>query len=296
MSTATAPSNAVPSAAPSVAPEIMDVGYGRQFAAFYDRLFPQDGAAERTAETLAGWHPGGRTLELGVGTGRIAVPVARRTGEVVGVDSSPEMLDQLRAAVAESGAPVVPVHGDIRTYDDGTRYGLVYAVCATLSLVLDAAGQRTAVARAAHHLAPGGTLVVETHNPGLVHTLHEGRVRTSFFAPYPEPGTGLQTYSTLIPERGLWHTSHLWHEAGGVRLGSEVNRLTMPEEVDAYAAEAGLVLVSRQGDWSGGAFVPDQSAVHISRYVRADEQAAEQAADVVAEKAADVVAEQGERS
>ncbi|MFF8958058.1 class I SAM-dependent methyltransferase [Streptomyces sp. NPDC014894] len=248
-----------------------DIGYGRAFAGFYDRLFPRDGSAERTAETLAAWHPGGRTLELGVGTGRVAVPLARLTGEVVGVDSSPEMLERLRAAVEESGVSVTPVHGDIRVYDDGSRYGLVYCVCATLSLVVDPAAQRAAVARAAAHLAPGGALVVETHNPGVVHVLHDGRARTSFFVPYPEPGTGLQTYSTLLPERNLWHTSHLWHEGGGVRVGTEITRLTTPEDVDAYAADAGLVPVSRHGDWSGAPFVVDESPVHISRYVRAED-------------------------
>ncbi|MFD4033359.1 class I SAM-dependent methyltransferase [Streptomyces sp. NPDC058637] len=262
MSTATAPSDAA-------VPEITDIGYGRVFAGFYDRLFPQDGSADRTAATLAAWHPGGPALELGVGTGRIAVPLARLTGQVVGVDSSPEMLERLRAAVDGSGAAVTPVHGDIRTYDDGDRYGLVYCVCGTMSLVLDPAGQRAAVARAARHLAPGGTLVVETHNPGFVRTLHEGLSRTSFFAPYPEPGTGLQTYSTLLAEQNLWHTSHLLHEPGGTRIGTEVTRLTTAEDIDAYATDAGLERVSLHGDWSGAPFVAAQSPVHISRFVRA---------------------------
>ncbi|WP_151770069.1 class I SAM-dependent methyltransferase [Streptomyces abyssomicinicus] len=252
-----------------VAPEVRDIGYGRMFADFYDRLFPPDGLPERTAAALARWQAGGRALELGVGTGRIAVPLARLTGEVVGVDSSPEMLELLRAAVEAAGVPVTAVHGDIRGYADGTGYGLVYSVCGTISLVLDPVEQRGVVARAARHLAPGGSLVVETHNPGAVHALHEGASRTSFFVPYPKPGTGLQTYSTLLPEQNLWHTSHLWHEDGRVRVGSEITRLTTPEDIDAHAADAGLVLVSRQGDWAGGPFLPEHSPVHISRYVRA---------------------------
>lgn len=251
----------------ATAPEVQDIGYGRVFADFYDRLLPHDGSAERTAEVLASWHPGGGTLELGVGTGRVAVPLARLSGEVVGVDSSPEMLQRLCETVDATGAPVTPVHGDIRTYADGSRYGLVYCVCATLSLICDPAEQRTAVARAARHLAPGGTLVVETHNPGFVTALHEGRARTSFFIPYAEPGTGVQTYSTLIPG-GLWHASHLVHEGGRVSIGTEITRLTTAEDVDSYAADAGLVLVSRQGDWAGGPFLPEGSGVHISRYRR----------------------------
>jgi SAM-dependent methyltransferase len=248
---------------------VRDIGYGRVFADFYDRLFPRDAAAELTAGRLASWHPGGRALEFGVGTGRIAIPLARRTGPVVGVDSSPEMLARLRAALPGS-VPVTPVHADFTdcTDDaDGARYGLVYCVCATLSMVLDPAAQRAAVVRAAHHLAPGGTLVIETHHPAFVTALHEGRPRTSFFTPYPEPGTGLQTYSTLLPEQSLWQATHIWHERGITRIGTELSRLTTPQEVDGYAAGAGLALVSRHGDWAGGEF-GESSALHISRYTR----------------------------
>lgn len=252
---------------PQRADAVADSGYGRVFADFYDRLFPRDAGAEQTARTLAEWHPGGRALELGVGTGRIALPLARRTGEVVGVDSSPEMLERLRAAIGEAAPPtppVSPVHGDIRCWADGTAYGLVYCVCATLSMLLDPAEQRAAIATAVRHLAPGGTLVVETHNPAFVRALHEGRTHATWFAPYPEPGTGLQTYSTLVGG-DVWHASHLWHEGGTVRVGSELSRLTTPDEVDAYAVAAGLVPVSRHGDWAGTAFT-DGSPLQINRY------------------------------
>ncbi|WP_129842024.1 class I SAM-dependent methyltransferase [Streptomyces sp. RFCAC02] len=247
---------------------VPDIGYGRVFAGFYDRIFPRDAGAERTARTLADWHPGGPILEFGVGTGRVAVPLARLAGPVTGVDSSPEMLERLRTAVDRADVPVTPVHDDIRTYTDGTRYGLVYCVCATLSMLLDPADQRAAVARAAERLAPGGTLVVETHNPAFVLDLHEGRRRTSYFAPYPEPDTGLQSHSTLLPERGLWHVSHLWFEPGGTRVGSELSRLTPPAEVDGYAAAAGLVPVSRHADWAGTPFDPAHSPLYVSRYTR----------------------------
>src|SRR5699024_2355046 len=120
-----------------------DIGYGREFAHFYDRIFPKDATAERTADVLAGMHPGnGPALELGVGTGRIAIPLARRVGPVVGVDSSVEMLDRLRSDIAHTEVDVTPVHGDIRAYRDDTKYVLVYCVCATLSMLLDEAQQQ----------------------------------------------------------------------------------------------------------------------------------------------------------
>src|SRR5687767_7528038 len=117
---------------------INDIGYGRQFDGWYDRLFPKDGLADRTAEQLASLHPdhGLGTLELGVGTGRIAVPLSREVGRVVGVESSLEMLSALEKDVAATSADVEGVHGDIRTYTDNRQYGLVYCVCGTLSMLL----------------------------------------------------------------------------------------------------------------------------------------------------------------
>jgi SAM-dependent methyltransferase len=226
-----------------------DIGYGRQFEGFYDRIFPRDASADLAAAKLASIHPGGGTLEFGAGTGRIAIPLAALAGEVVAVDSSPEMLDQLRRNVKESDAAVTPVHGDIRTYTDEERYGLVYCVCATLSMILDPAEQQEVIHRAAERLAPGGKLVVETHNKDGVLALHEGKRRTSFFVPYPEPDTGLLTYSTLSPDNRLWQASHVWFDNGSSHTGTELSKLTSPGEVDGFAAEAGLEPVSRATDW-----------------------------------------------
>ncbi|MFK0257426.1 class I SAM-dependent methyltransferase [Streptomyces sp. NPDC090445] len=247
---------------------IDDIGYGRQFHGWYDRLFPKDGMADLTAKKLASLHPDRRlgTLELGAGTGRIAIPLSRETGRVVGVDSSLEMLSALEKDAAATSADVAGVHGDIRTYTDDHQYGLVYCVCGTLSMLLDPADQQRAVSRAADRLTPGGILVVETHNkPGIL-ALHEGQRRTTYFVPYPEPGTGLQTHSTLIPERDLWHCSHIWFEADGTsRVGTEMSRLTSPEEVDAYAAAAGLTPEGRYGDWNSALYTP-QGAMFVSVY------------------------------
>ncbi|MFD5034504.1 class I SAM-dependent methyltransferase [Streptomyces sp. NPDC058220] len=249
---------------------IEDIGYGRQFDGWYDRLFPKDSLAALTAKKLASLHPGGGlgTLELGVGTGRIAVPLSQEVGRVVGVDSSPEMLAGLAKDAAVTTADVEGVHGDIRDYTDDQRYGLVYCVCATLSMVLDPADQQRAISRAAERVAPGGVLVVETHNRSGVLAFHEGQRRMTYFIPYPEPGTGLQTHSTLVPEQNLWQCSHIWFEAGTSRVGTELSRLTSPEEVDAYAAEAGLRRVSIHADWSDTPY-SDESAMFVSVYERA---------------------------
>ncbi|MGH8929680.1 MAG: class I SAM-dependent methyltransferase [Egibacteraceae bacterium] len=236
--------------------DVEDIGYGRQFADFYDRIFPPGTDADQTAAWLAALHPGDGTpsLELGVGTGRVALPLAERTGDVVGVDSSPEMLEVLRGALAQMPRPVTPVRADIRDYEDGRRYGLVYCVCGTLSMLLDAADQQQVLETCARTLAPEGTVVIETHNPAAVDVMHQGRLHGSFFVSYPGQDAGLLSYSTIDPPSRLWRLSHTWIEGDRSRVASETSRLTTPEEIDAYADHAGLRLQARYGDWSGSAF------------------------------------------
>ncbi|MFE7767644.1 class I SAM-dependent methyltransferase [Streptomyces sp. NPDC057438] len=234
---------------------VEDIGYGRQFGDWYHRLFPDDASVIDEVERLVSLHPdpGLGTVEFGVGTGRIALPLSRRVGPVTGVDSSPEMLDVLRRDLADD-TPVEAVHGDICLYTAERTVGLVYCVCATLSMLLTPEEQALAVRRAAELLAPGGRLVLETHNKPAIVALHEGSARATYFSPYPEPGTGLQSHSVLLPQGSLWHLSHVWYEADGTtRVGTEVSRLTSPDEMDAYARAAGLLPESRFGDWPADA-------------------------------------------
>jgi SAM-dependent methyltransferase len=235
------------------------ISYGRQFADIYDRIFPAGADANQTAANLADLHAGSAapSLELGVGTGRIAIPLAERTGEVVGVDASPDMLDVLRLALEKNPRPVVPVLGDMTTYQDDRRYGIVYCVCGTFSMLLDPKDQQRTVSAAARQLAPNAVLVIETHNPAGVEALHDGRVRESFFAPYPGPDAGLLSYSTISTSRQLWQLSYIWFDAGRVRIASETSRLTTPEEIDRYAEQSGLALAARYCDWQGTPFRDD---------------------------------------
>lgn len=250
MSTSTEPTPTTTTNATTSAGIVDDIGYGRQFDGWYHRLFPDDASVVAEVERLVSLHPdpASGTVEFGVGTGRIALPLSRRVGGITGVDSSPEMLDVLRRNLTDD-TPVEPVHADICTYTADRTVGLVYCICATLSMLLTPEEQEQAVRRAAGLLAPGGRLVVETHNKPAILDLHEGRSRATYFTPYPEPGTGLQSHSQLLPE-SLWHLAHVWYETDGTtRVGTEVSRLTAPDEMDAYARAAGLEPEARFGDW-----------------------------------------------
>lgn len=247
--------------------QIEDIGYGAQFADFYDRIFPKDASADQAAAALSGLL-GGRqpALEFGVGTGRIAIPLARAAqAPVIGVDSSPEMLERLRLDVDRTGARVEAAHGDMRTYTDERTFALVYAVCGTLSMVLDPEEQAETVRRAAALLQPGGHLVIETHNaPGIL-AMAGGNRHATFFVPYPQPNTGLLTSWMLDPDSARWQASHLWLEGGSFRIGSELSRLTTPDEVDTYATAAGLECARRMADWRGSPY-SEQAPMFVAVY------------------------------
>jgi SAM-dependent methyltransferase len=99
---------------------------------------------------------GGQVLELGCGTGRVALWLARRGAAVAGLDREPELLEALRARAAADGLPVRAELADASDFDLGARFGLVLAPMQLIQL-LDGAGARAAGLRAiAAHLAPGG--------------------------------------------------------------------------------------------------------------------------------------------
>ncbi|WP_214410603.1 class I SAM-dependent methyltransferase [Sphaerisporangium fuscum] len=241
-------------------------GHGGHSTGFHDRIFPTGPESEQIAEWLARLVAASETdghaaLELGVGVGRVALPLSRRIGDVVGVDSSPERLSVLRESLSVTPRPVVPVEGDMRTYADGRQYRLVYCLRDTFCMLLDPADQRQVLLRCAEALAPGGTVVLETHNPAAVAALHQGRPREIFFTPYPGEDTGLLSYSTRDPEKRTWRLSHIWFEEGNARISSTVSRLTEPEELDAHAGHAGLSLHGRYGDWHGTPYTGSEPMV-----------------------------------
>ncbi|MFH8798075.1 class I SAM-dependent methyltransferase [Streptomyces sp. NPDC017936] len=246
-----------------------DIGYGAQFEGWYDRIFHNGAATRVVVDAVAGFHPDPAwgTLEFGVGTGRIALPLSHQVGPVTGVDSSPEMLAALEKKAGEG--EVTAELGDIRTYRGDRQYGLVYCVCSTLSLILDPEGQRETVARAAEHLRPGGRLLVETHNRPGIEALHQGLARTTVFVPCPEPDTGIQMHATLLGENRIWQVSTLLFEADGThRIGTETARLLTPDEVDVYAEDSGLRPEGHYSDWRRTGYVP-AAGVFVASYVKA---------------------------
>ena len=200
----------------------------------------------------------GRALELAIGTGRVAVPLAERGVPVSGIELSRPMLDRLRTKAGEDKIPVVV--GDMATARAPGEYSLVYLVFNTISNLLTQAEQVACFRNAARHLRPGGRFVIELWVPEL-RRLPLGQEAT---VGHVEPGyIVLDTYDT-VQQRVV---SHHFRFGDGTEasLFRSPHRYIWPAELDLMAQLAGFELESRHADWSGTEFTAE-SRSHVSVY------------------------------
>lgn len=192
---------------------------------------------------------GGGALELAIGTGRIALPLAARGVRVTGVDLSPDMVAELRKKTDE-----IPVEiGDMSsTRVDGT-FSLVYIVFNSILNVTTQDGQVDVFANAAAHLEPGGCLAIEVVVPDL-RRLPPGERYVAFSV--KDDYVGVDEYDVV--EQGL--ISH--HQSTG-RRNSVPFRYVWPSELDLMARLAGMTLRERWADWDRSPFTAE-SRKHVS--------------------------------
>jgi len=200
----------------------------------------------------------GRALELAIGTGRVAVPLAERGVPVTGIELSVPMVDRLRTKVDEARIPVIL--GDMATARAPGEYSLVYLVFNTISNLLTQSEQVACFRNAARHLSPGGRFVIELWVPEL-RRLPPGQPATVWQS---EPGyIGLDTYDVLRQHI----VSHHFHFDSGkqAQLFRSPHRYIWPAELDLMAELAGFELEHRYADWSGSELT-EESRSHVSVY------------------------------
>lgn len=246
--------------------------YGAAGAAFYDAYFPVDARALDTAAFLAGCarETGAGepiALELGIGTGRVALPLADQGIKVFGVDLAPAMLQILRD---KPGAHRLQVtHGDmtdaatLASVSGGVRYHLVYCVFGTLTALPDAAAQRRCLAAAASVLAPNGRLVLEVPVPDLS-TFDRYRRRVRHLGRHGD-GTIVETARLDPVAQTINFEVTVLSPTTGVALQPVHSRYVWPHELDLMAEFAGLQPIARHGNWTRGRFGGD-SAINVTVY------------------------------
>jgi len=197
----------------------------------------------------------GRALELGIGTGRIALPLARRGVSVHGIDLSKAMVARLRAK--RDGEDIGVTIGDFATTTVDGSFSLAYLVFNTIMNLTTQAAQVACFRNAAAHLEPGGCFVIEVTIPDL-RRLPPGETFHVFNA--SENHWGIDEYE--VATQGL--TSHHFETVDGTVEPSSIPfRYAWPSELDLMAQLAGMRLRSRWGGWKREPFT-SESTKHVS--------------------------------
>jgi len=233
--------------------------YGDQIADVYDRYYGNyDPAAITALKQFAG---GGRVLELGIGTGRIALPLREAGVSVSGIDASEAMIRHLRSKPGGSDIPVAI--GDFADVQFDGRFSLVYVVFNTFFNLQTQADQVRCFRNVAAHLAPGGVFVTETFVPDLCRFRggQDVRVITQAESEVRFDVSQIDTASQQVT------ATHISMGAGAPRFFPVKLRYAWPSELDLMAQLAGLSLRERWGSWNLTPF-SQASGMHISVYAK----------------------------
>jgi SAM-dependent methyltransferase len=239
--------------------------YGDHIADLYDERYAQRDpapAALRLAE-LAGAGP---VLELGIGTGRVAVPLAALLAPngiaLHGIDASEAMVARLRERVGDTSIPVVI--GDMRAVAaPAGAYSLIYVVFNTFFALLDQDAQVDCFANVAARLSPGGRFVIEAFVPDL--SRFEHGQRTSAVTLTVDSVDLDVVVHDAVGQRV--EGQHVLIRESGTKLLPVALRYAFPSELDLMARLAGLTLESRHHGWANEPFTAE-SAMHVSVWTR----------------------------
>jgi SAM-dependent methyltransferase len=210
---------------------------------------------EPVVELLVELAGSGRALELGIGTGRIALPLAQRGVPVHGIELSNAMVARLRAK--PGGEHIGVTIGDFATTTVDGTFSVAYLVFNTISNLTTQAAQVSCFCNVAAHLAPGGCFVIEVGVPEL-QRLPPGETIRAFHV--SETRWGFDEYD--VATQGL--TSHHFELVDGkLERLSIPFRYTWPSELDLMAQLAGMKLRERWSGWKREPFMSD-SRKHVS--------------------------------
>ena len=228
-------------------------------AARYDEGDPrfEPGHLDQEVDFLAGLAgESGLALELAIGTGRVALPLAARGVEVAGIDLSAAMVEQMRAK--PGGADLRVEIGDFTSTRVAGEFDLVYLVYNTIGNVTTQDAQVATFENAARHLRNGGCFVVETGVPS-VRSLPRGERFRVF--DHGDEHHGIDEYDVVT--QAMWSHHYTRTDDGTYRRATVPFRYAWPAEFDLMARIAGLRLRERWAWWDRSPFTATSTA-HVS--------------------------------
>lgn len=234
--------------------------YGQKAAPFYDEMVAGLGVDDpATVPTLAEYAGAGRALELGVGTGRVAIPLAGRGIEVHGIDVSDAMIAKLKEK--PDGDRVTCVIGDFEDVPVEGSFSLIYCVFNTFFALTSAEEQLGCFANVAAHLDPGGFFLIEAFVPDM--TRFDGAQRVQIQSlDADRVRLGVSIHDSVNQRI---HGQHIEMTEKGIEMVPIELRYAWPSELDLMARLSGLRLRERWGGWRREPFTV-ASTQHVSLY------------------------------
>ncbi|HET6481422.1 MAG TPA: class I SAM-dependent methyltransferase [Actinoplanes sp.] len=217
--------------------------WGDSLPDFDSLVWAQGKDEDQATEFLARLAGAGPALELGVGTGRVALPLAARGIAVTGIEASAGMIEQLRAK--PGGEQLTVVHGDFADVPVTGEFTLVYCVISTFFLLLTQEEQLRCFANVTRRLAPDGAFVLQTffpepyqfEQPQMTETMHV------------DVAGAVLLMSRHDPVLQRMDRQQAAITAAGIRLYPMAFRYAWPTELDLMGRLAGLHLAERWGGW-----------------------------------------------
>ena len=231
--------------------------YGERVAGVYDEWFVD--YDPQAIDVLAELAQGGRALELGIGTGRFALPLLAKGVEVHGIDAARSMISRLQE---KPGAERIPVtQGNFADVPVDGKFALVYIVFNTFFALSSQAEQVECFRNVAAHLAPGGCFVIEAFVPDVKRFIYrQANWATKVTEDEVQLDVGQHDAATqrVISQKVVLKN-------GSVQLYPVQIRYCWPSELDLMAQLAGLRLRERWTNWKRDPFT-SESSQHISIY------------------------------
>jgi SAM-dependent methyltransferase len=236
--------------------------YGRAMAEDYDSLYRAVPETDDAVETLVRLGEGDAVLEMGIGTGRLALPLLSRGVTVAGIEGSEEMVARLQSKPGGDRIPVVI--GDFAEARVEGEFAVVVLALHTIFGLPTPERQIRCFENAARHLRRGGVFVIEARvlDPA---DFRGGRAIEPRFSDAEQVEIQVERYDGVTQRMEVTNV-HL--SDAGVRLNSYVNQYTTPREFDLMARIAGLRLHERWENWRRAPFTA-HSRHHVSIYERA---------------------------
>jgi SAM-dependent methyltransferase len=220
----------------------------------------EPGVVDPAVNFLAELAGTGAALELGIGTGRLALPLSRRGVAVHGIELSPAMVAQLQA---KPGADAIGVTiGDFATARVDGTFTLAYLVRNTIANLTTQDQQVACFGNVAAHLEPGGCFVIEVYVPEL-QRLPPGETIHAFAVTPTHLGFEEYDVATQIA-----YSHHYWVVDGKLETFSAPFRYVWPSELDLMARLAGMTLRERWSSWDREPFT-SESRSHVSVWEKA---------------------------